>query len=77
MSDYSFFGFMRAVWKVKLDSSALPLLFIFCLLFGVCFGGLALDIFDPEMGFNSLLCFFTGFLFGQFASVLSVKVISM
>tara|TARA_B100001173_G_C15611585_1_gene389064 strand:- start:66 stop:284 length:219 start_codon:yes stop_codon:yes gene_type:complete len=65
----------KLIWEAKLDRDCLPLLVIFGLLLGICFGGVSVDIINPESGLNSLLCFFSGFLFGQLVSVLTVKAI--
>ena len=71
------FSICKLIWAVKLDKGCYPLLLIFGLLLGICFGGVAVDIFNPGKGTESLINFFSGFLFGQFVSVTFVKAISM
>ena len=71
------FSTWKLIWAVKLDKGCYPLLLIFGLLLGICFGGVAVDIFNPDKGTESLLNFFSGFLFGQFVSVIFVKAISI
>ena len=71
------FSTWKLIWAVKLDKGCYPLLLIFGLLLGICFGGVSVDIFSPDKGINSLLSFFSGFLFGQVVSVIFIKAISL
>ena len=67
----------KMIWRVELDREVFPLLIMFGVLFGIMFGGIVLDVVGYTDSLFSIVCFSTGFLFGQLVSVVLIKMISL